>query len=300
MTHGPTSAITVGSSGTEEPKGFLDSIPKEIRGPVTSFVVSAPVVTAYLYLFGIIYSQNFFEEFAIPLRLLEFSITDYVERSWNALLNVVQSIGLFRPVIFGTLILFATRLRFGQRSLPVLAAVSLLGIVAAAVTWPDDSVFGGTGELWTWFGIVVFTIAVGASFTQRLVGAQYDLLRLSSAYLLGAIALGQVLVIGAGREGFAFACTLDVERYRIPVGTILAPHNLGIGETSKQGDWIQHTGLRIYSRTPAGLLVFEKGKSPRNGMTLVTGDFEMVIKLEHDGVRQPIEPGPGCDQVIGE
>jgi hypothetical protein len=273
----------------------------DLRKPLISFLLSAPVATAYLYLFGVIFTQSFYAEFAIPMRVLEFGVVDYVERSWNAFFEMAATIGVVRPLVVGAIWLVLRSDLVGRRSRLATLSVALLAVWAY---WPSGQLGQPPERLWNWLVAVTTAVLAALSLAQAIQGgpngAKVSPGLMSAGIAILVISVGYTLTLGAAREGFAFACFLDVNRSIIPVGSILAPHDLGIGDRKNEGDWVRHDGLRIYNRVPAGLLVFERYESPRNGMTIIDGDIQIIVTLEHD--REDlgeIEPGRGCDQVLG-
>jgi len=308
----PTNEVTdeTTSRPTSQPAGeakgmssLLGSVPESLRGPFLNLLVSGPILTVGLYVFGRRFTRRFYWRFGINDAALDFSVQDYVIRSEAAFFELVSSMGwTIVLVALGSWTLFRVvrtcdipRLVRGV----LLTIFGIVGGVVALITRPEtDDV--DTTLLW-WFALGG-TVAIRAT-----IALIHDVSGSPPSFpvqLAASVAMAALLVValteGAQREGLRFACERERDRHLSQPVTLLAPAGLNVGSMEPWDDRVLHTDLRLFNKTPAGYLVFGANKSPSaSGLTLVPADPSITVQFMARHEPLVADPGVECTRVLG-
>lgn len=277
-------------------------VPQSMRGPLVNIIVSVPVLSVGLYIFGRRFTRQLYWRFGIDDSVLSLSVQDYVIRSEGAFLRVVGSLGWFYPVV-GTVIwlflgLVAKWTRRSKLGSLALAAVACAAFVIAAASAPDDADLA-TASLW-YFGLfAVIGVRAAVHFVDNIAPALSKRVVHAGAAVALAVVVVAVLTEGAAREGRRHACLYDHERHRSQPVSIVSNEPLYVGSMTVVGERFMHHDLRLFNRTSAGYLVFETTASPSNsGMALIPSEQVVTLQFRPDHTPALADPGDECRSLL--
>lgn len=297
------------------------------RSQATRILLSTSTLLGITIYFGLIYTITLYSEFGIAESQLGYGTTDYVFLGLNSVLRLV---GLQAAVI--SVALLATHFLLvlvGQLSerwlVRLLAAATVVGLVVAALSWPDLSQIGDSSEASRWWLAMIIALyaivrLVRVDPVRRLVlSARIDPERLADAIrgisiALSVVALFALMQLIANDEGFRQACWIEANPERLPKVTLFAAEPIGISARipadtdesasgwraaprATDGTTFVYEGYRLLVNAPEGLLIWPADTSPRDGMIVVGTDRLVAMATHRERPLPPerVQPIPGQD-----
>ena len=262
------------------------------RTHLISVVLSIPLATALLSIFGGLYLNKYYQELGLPLSVLGFAPSDYARRSWDTGYGMTASIPWIPGLILATgFVVLAKIKRAAVRSVAfLLAAGGLIGF------WPPSTIHADLSRLWVWLLAALTLSFTVKSFVSNFLPREVSLIGHWAAVTAAAI---KFVVIAANVLGTQLACQVDQKRLKKPEVTLVASSPLAVGKQERTDENIwSHTNLRLLGEVPNGFLVWEKNDSPRNGVTLVRPDSILTVQVEPQRDQGLLSPGKTCEKIL--
>lgn len=234
---------------------------------------SLSAVTAVLYTIGLAYTESFYQNLGFPgSRALDFKVQDYVIRSYNPVASAFGETSWIMVGCLGAILIGLHRVPYWSHIVPTFVASILL-------IWPSQD-FG------YWPTRIFAVVALAYAVSRTSWETRYR----SAAYVTLLLVAWGVLVYSSALLGVTEVCQLAAEpsraqNVRITTKDLLIRTESPLIESSQIDDRWVITGLRVVSRTPAGLVAFPAEASPFDGVLLLPVQDDDALQFWSDPAR---------------
>lgn len=270
-------------------------------GSLINFASQTAVITAILFYFGWARSRATYAYFGIDTSALNFSVSDYVLRSVDAMLPVLIAVGFLAAMaLFGHNYLrpalsrdaaFAARLGaiVGAAGW-LLAAVGLF--LALAIVGTGGSAPPGPALMAAGFVIVVYSLLVSGRYGQRPGTSRLAMVAAALAILALFWAVGAYAEWVGVRVARQFQASLPTQpNVTIYSASALALGGPGVRETTLRPGGTYHfryTGLRLLVSSDGGYFLLPDRWHPGDGALIVlpVSSMGLSIRVEFSAPHQ--------------